>query len=544
MMSGTPVLVLREGATREEGKDAQHENIAAATAISKTLRTTLGPRGMDKMLVNASGTVTITNDGATIVREMSVQHPAAKMVVEVAKTQDQECGDGTKTSVILTGTFLHKAEELLEDHVHSTRIASGYRIANAKALESLDRMATEVTEKDSEILKRVAMTSMISKGVSADREHLAEITVRAVLSVLQRTQGKVICDRGEIQLVKRQGGNVRDSQVIDGLILEQAPTHPAMPTEVQGARIALLDVPMQTKRTEFGSEIRVEDPTKLSAFVAEEEKILQETVGALQRAGVTVVLSQSVIDNLAAHFLAKIGIYAISNISHKEVERISKATGARLVTRIADVTAADLGSAKNVTKTKVGDTYLTFVTGCNHARSVSLLVRGGTEHVTDEVARSLDDAIATVGSSLEDGKVITGAGAAFAEVSQQLRGFAPSVGGREQLAVEAFASALEEIPLTLAENAGMDRIDTLIELRKEHASGRAQVGVDVLNGTIGDMSQTAVEPLRVARQALASATDAAAMILRIDDVIKTGAPAAEASSGMPSKNLGEGSMYG
>lgn len=544
MLSGTPVLVLREGATREEGKDAQHDNIAAATAISRTLRTTLGPRGMDKLLVNSGGGVTITNDGATILREMSVQHPAARMVVEVAKTQDQECGDGTKTSVILTGTLLHKAEQLLEDHVHSTRVASGYRVAMTKALELLERIAVPVVEGDRTTLKRVAMTSMISKGVASDREHLADITVDAVLAVVQRGPSRVTCDKADIQIVKRQGGEVKDARVIDGLILEQAPTHPAMPLEVHGGRIALLDVPIQTKRTEFGSEIRVEDPSKLGAFVAEEERMLQEMVAALQRADANVVLSQAPIDNLGQHFLAKAGIYAIPNLSHKDVEKIAKATGARLITRISDITKSDLGSVKVVSKTKVGETHLTFLTGCNQARSVSILVRGGTEHVTDEVARSLDDAIATVGCCLEDGKVVTGAGSAFAEVSRQLRGFAPSVGGREQLAVEAFADALEEIPLTLAENAGMDRIDTLIELRREHAAGHVRVGVDVLNGRIADMSQVAVEPLRVPRQALSSATDAASMILRIDDVIKTGAPASEGSPPPSNKGLGEGGMYG
>ncbi len=531
MMAGTPVILLQEGARREEGKDAQHDNIAAATAISKILRTTLGPRGMDKMLVDSSGGVTITNDGATILREMTVQHPAAKMVVEVAKTQDQECGDGTKTSVILTGTLLHKAEELLEEHVHSTQVASGYRIAMGQALTLLEKVAALISETDEVTLKRVAMTSMISKGVAADREMLADLTVRAVRGVLQSRGGASTFDRHDIQLVQRQGGDIRDTQLIDGLVLEEFPGHPAMPTVVEPARIAIVDTPMQTKRTEFGSELRVEDPTKLATFVAEEEKLLQDMVGALQRVGANVVFSQANIDNLAQHFLAQHSIYAVANLPRPEIERLGKATGARLVTRLSDIRTTDLGSAHSVSKKKVGDGYLTFVTGCLHAHAVSILIRGGTEHVADEVGRSLADAIATTGVSLEDGKIVTGAGASFIEVSQGLRAFASTVGGREQLAVEAFANALEEIPLTLAENAGMNRIDTLIELRKEHALGHAHAGVDVLNGRVADMSQIAVEPLRVPRQALSSATDAAVMLLRIDDVIKTGAPASEPSEG-------------
>ncbi len=521
MLTGTPVILLREGTERAQGRDAQKEIIRAARSIADSIRSTLGPRGSDKMLVDSLGDVVITNDGATILQKMEVQHPAAKMLVEVAKAQDQECGDGTKTSVILVGELLRRAEELMEEKVHPTIIARGYQMAAEKALEVLRSLGRPVGLADTELLRRIAMTSMISKGVSGYRANLATLAVRAVTEVIDERDGGLRFDRKNIQIVKRQGGDIPDSEVVEGHIVEQPALHPDMPKLVTNARIALIEAPIEVKKTEFTSEIRITEARQVQGFLDEEARMVQTMVDAIVRSGANVVFSQKGIDDVAAEHLAKAGVYAVRRAKRTDLELLARATGARLVARPVDIGPEDLGRSGRVEERKIGDDRLTVVTDCPHARAVTLLVRGGTQHVVDEVERSLEDAIMTVGIALEDGRIVTGAGAAEVELGLRLREFAVTVGGREQMAVEAFANALEIIPLTLAENAGMDTIDALIELRRQHKAGHLHVGVNVLEGRISRMDDVAVEPLRVGRQVVLSATEASVMLLRIDDVVSS-----------------------
>ena len=519
MLAGTPVILLREGTERAEGKDAQRDNIRAAYAISDSLRTTLGPRGMDKMLVSPSGNVVITNDGATILKEMEIQHPAGKILVEVAKTQDLECGDGTKTSVILTGELLHRAEELLDQKIHPTAITQGYQLAAEEALRILTQLGRPVHRTDVDELRRIAMTSMISKGVSGLRELLGRLAVQAVLEVIEEREGRVRFDRKNIQMVKKQGGEVRDTELLEGRIIDQEALHSAMPRRVSPARIALLEGAFEVQKTEFSSEIRITSPEQVGSFRAEEDRMLQVMVDAVIASGANVVICEKGIDDVVGEHLARAGVYAVRRAKREDLEMLAKATGARLVVRPKDLTAADLGAAKQVEERKIGDGKLTLVTGCEHARSVSLLIRGGTEHVVDEVERCFTDALSTVGIALEDGLILTGAGATAVELSLRLRSFASGVAGREQVAVRVFAEALEVIPKTLAENAGMDQIDALIDLRRRHANGELHAGVDVLGARIAPMDAVAVEPIRVSRQEIEGAVAAATMLLRIDAVI-------------------------
>jgi thermosome len=474
---------------------------------------------MDKMLVDSMGDVTITNDGATILQEMEVEHPVAKMLVEVAKTQDQECGDGTKTSVIVAGELLKRAGELVEKDIHPTLVAEGYRLAADFAVESLKDAGDEVGPQGLETLRKVAMTSMISKGVAYEREPLSRIVVDAVKSVAEKRDSGWRFDKDNVQIVKKQGGTTEDTKLVEGIIVDKEVVHSGMPKSVKGARIALADAALEIKKTEVSAEIRITEPEQIQAFLKEEERELKEIVQKVVDAGATSLFCEKGIDDLAQHYLAKAGIYAVRRVRKSDMEKLAKATGAKPVSKWSDLSKDDLGSAALVEERKIGDDRLTFVTGCNGARAVSILVRGGTEHVVDEVERSLNDALKTVGITVEDGYVVTGAGASAVELAMLLRDKASRIGGRAQLAIEAFADALDVIPRTLAENAGMDPIDTLVELRKEHKLGRATVGVDVLRGRVADMRGIAVEPIRVGRQALLSATDAAIMILRIDDVI-------------------------
>ncbi len=519
MLAGTPVILLREGTERRTGRDAQRDSLRAARAVADLIRSTLGPRGMDKMLVGATGDVVITNDGATILKEMELEHPAAKMLAEVAKAQDQECGDGTKSCVILAGELLKQAEELLDEHIHPTLITRGFQLAAEKAVGFLGEMATRVEKTDEAQLRRIAETAMFSKGVSGLREELAGLAVRAVLEVLEESGGQPRFDRSHVQIVKRQGGDILDSELLEGHILEQEPVHSGMPRAVTKARIALLEGALEARKTEFSAEIRITDPAQVDAFLAEEARLVDAMVKAVQAAGANVLFTEKGIDDVAAEHLARAGIYAVRRAKRKDLELLARASGARLVTRPEDLEAADLGSAERVEDRKIGEDHLTLVTGCPHARAVALLLRGGTEHVLAEVERSMVDAISVVGIALEDRLVTTGAGAAAIDLSLKLRDYAASVGGREQMAVERFAQALEIIPSTLAENAGMDHINTLIELRRQHKAGNTRAGVDVLHQRVADMDQVVVEPVRVGRQAIEGATEAVTMLLRIDDVI-------------------------
>ncbi len=535
-MGNAPVIILREGTKREKGKDAQFNNISAARAISDAVRSSLGPRGMDKMLVDSVGDVVITNDGVTILKEMDVQHPAAKMLVEVAKTQDAEVGDGTTTSVILAGELLKKATDLIDANVHPTIIASGYRLANDKAQEVLKNVAKKVTIKDDDLLKLIAQTAMISKQVNNAKVLFADMVVDAVKTVVDKDKdGKYTVDLKNIQTVKKAGAKMEESYIVKGLIIDKEPVQQNMPRRVEGAKIALIDAPFEVKKTEIDAKIQITDPNQLSQFIAEEERMLKDMVMKVKASGANVVFCQKGIDDLAQHFFAKEGIYACRRVKKSDMERLGRSTGANIVNKIAEIDESDLGYADTVELRKIEDEEMTFIMGVKEPKTVSVLVRGGTNHVADEVERSLVDAWSVVKVAIEDGMMVTGGGSTAMEIAMQLRDYAASVGGREQIAIEAFASAMESIPGTLAENAGLDPIDILIQMRKAHKEGKIYAGLNPYTGKIEDMMNlNVIEPYRIGKQAINSATDAAVMILRIDDVI--------ASKASPTPQVGEGGM--
>ncbi|MEM2120476.1 MAG: thermosome subunit beta [Archaeoglobaceae archaeon] len=520
VLQGTPVLILKEGTQRTVGRDAQRMNITAARIIAEAVRSTLGPKGMDKMLVDSLGDITITNDGVTILKEMDVEHPAAKMVIEVAKTQDNEVGDGTTTAVVIAGELLKKAEELLDQEIHSAVICNGYRLAASKALEVLDTIAIPISKDDIEMLKKVASTAMTGKGAEVALEKLSEIAVKAVRTIVEEVNGKFKADTENIKIEKRQGGSVEDTQLVEGIVLDKEVVHPGMPKSVKNAKILLLDSALEVKETEIDAKIRITDPEKLQKFIEQEERMLKEMVDKIASAGANVVFCQKGIDDLAQYYLAKAGILAVRRVKKSDIEKLAKATGAKILTDLREISPSDLGEAELVEERKVGDEKMVFVEGCKNPKAVTILVRGGSEHVVDEVERSLTDGIKVVKCALESGKVVAGGGAPEMELSLRLKQWAPSVGGREQLAIEAFASALEVIPRSLAENAGLDPIDIIVELRKMHEAGKVRYGVDVFKGKAEDMFECGViEPVKVKKQALAGATEVAIMILRIDDVI-------------------------
>jgi thermosome len=546
MMPGTgqtPILVLKEGTARDKGKSAQSNNIAAAKAVADAVRSTLGPRGMDKMLVDSMGDVVITNDGVTILKEIDVEHPAAKMMVEVAKTQDKECGDGTTTSVIIAGDLLKRAEELIDQNVHPTVISGGYRLAAEKACEILESIAYPVKVENKDFLLSIAKTAIMSKSASAARELLADVAVRAVTAITEEQDGRLRADIDNVQVTKKHGGGINDTTMIEGIILDKEPVHPGMPKRIENAKIALVDSALEIKKTEVDAKIQITDPTQLQAFLDEEERVLKEMVEKIKSVGANVLLCQKGIDDLAQHYLAKEKIYAVRRVKKSDMEKLAKATKGRIATKLDDLTKDDLGDAALVEERKIGDDQMTFVTGCKNPKAVSILIRGGTEHVVDELERSMHDALSVVAVSIEHGKMTTGGGSAATEIALGLRDYASSVGGREQMAIEAFANAVEIVPRTLAENAGLDPINTLIELRKAHKKGQRNAGINVFTGKIGDMKEAKVlEPMKVGTQAIQSATDTAIMILRIDDVIASkpsappsgapGAPGAGPGGGM------------
>jgi thermosome len=540
MMGQTPILILKEGTKREKGKGAQFNNITAARAIADSVRSTLGPRGMDKMLVDSMGDVVITNDGVTILKEIDVEHPAAKMLVEVAKTQDDECGDGTTTAVILAGELLKKAEALIERNVHPTVISGGFRVAAQKSKEVLEELAIKVTPDQKEILMDIARTAMISKSVSSSRDLLSAVAVDAVSAVAEKkSDGTWTVDDDNIQVVKKRGGSMDDTQMIAGIIVDKEAVHAAMPKRVEKAKIALVDSALEVKKTEIDAKIEITDPSQLHAFLDEEENMLRKMVAIVKKSGANVLFCQKGIDDLAQHFLSKEGVYAVRRVKKSDMEKLAKATGATLVTKLDDLRAGDLGTAQLVEEKKIAEDRMTFVTGCKNPKAVSVLIRGGTEHVVDEIERSLNDAVSVVAVVVEDGKIVTGGGSTAIELALRMRDYAASVGGREQMAIDAFASALEVVPTALAENAGLDPIDVLIELRKAHKSGKVHAGINVFTGKVTDMKKERVfEPLRVGKQGISSATDAAVMILRIDDVIASRSGAGGKSPQMP--DMGDG----
>jgi len=544
MMAGAqqPIIVLKEGTKRERGKGAQSNNIMAARAISDAVKSTLGPKGMDKMLVDSMGDVVVTNDGATILKEIDVEHPSAKMIVEVAKSQDEECGDGTTSAVVLTGELLKYAGELLEQNIHPTVICGGYKLASQKAVETLNKLAINIKPGDKKTLRNIAMTSMASKGASSEKDVLADVVVEAVTNIAEKIGGKTVVDLDNIQIQKKQGGGMANTEIIEGIILDKERVHEGMPKTVKNAKIALVNAAIEVKKTEVDARIQIQDPTQLQAFLDEEEGMLKKMVDKVKKSGANVLICQKGIDDIAQHYLAKEGIFSVRRAKKSDMEKLSKATGAKVVANLDGLTNKDLGHAGNVEEKKIGDDKMTFVTGCKNPKAVSILIRGTTEHVVDELERGLHDALSVVKVAIEDGRMTAGGGSAAIAIAMALRDYAPSVGGREQMAIEAFANAIEVIPKTLSENAGLDPIDMMLEIRSAHKKGKKYAGINVLAGRVDDMlKNNVIEPLRVSKQEIEASSEAATMILRIDDIIASkggGAPPAGMGGGMPPGGMG------
>src|SRR3989344_1259709 len=519
-LGGQPILILPEGSFRTMGKDAQRNNIAAAKAVADAVKTTLGPKGMDKMVVDSIGDIVITNDGVTILEEMEIEHPVAKMMVEVAKTQNEEVGDGTTTSVVLAGELLKKAEELLEQDIHPTVITRGFKIGKDEALKILEEIASPISLGDTDTLKMIALTSMSGKSVERASPHLADVVVSAVKEVARMEGSKIVVDSDDIKREKKHGGSAEDTELIKGIVIDKEVVHPAMPKKIENAKIALIDVALEVKETETDAEIRITSPEQMQAFVETEQRMLKNMVEKIAKTEANVVLCQKGIDDIAQHYMAKKGILANRRVKKSDMELLAKATGGRVVSNLEDLAGEDLGYAKLVEERKIGGESMTFVRECKNPKAVTILVRGSTDHVVDEIDRSIEDAIGAVASSLELGKIVPGAGSPEAEAANKLRKFAEKFSGREQLAIRAFADALEVIPRALAENGGLDPIDILVELRAAHDQGKVTFGVNLGNGSVADaLLMGVVEPLKVKTQAIKSAAEAAEMILRIDDVI-------------------------
>ena len=538
-----PIIVLREGTERTKGKGAQFNNIAAAKAVADAVRSTLGPKGMDKMLVDSMGDVVITNDGATILKEIDIEHPAAKMVVEVSKTQDNECGDGTTSAVVLAGELLKKAESLIEQNVHPTVIANGYKLAAEESIAILQKLGIKVNPTDDKMLRNIAITAMTGKSIVGNKDALATITVNAVKAVAEKKGKNIVVDIDNIKIEKKHGGTVADTTLIEGIILDKEKVHSRMPSSIKNAKIALIDSALEIKKTEVDAKIQITDPGQLQKFLDEEERTLKKKVDLIKKSGANVIICQKGIDDLVQHFLAKEGIFAVRRVKKSDMEKLGKATGAKLVTNLEDLRASDLGKAAMVEEQKIADSDMTFITGCKDAKSVSLLIRGATEHVVDEADRALHDALKVTAVAMEDGIALPGGGSMEIELSLALDKFGSKVGGREQLAIEAFSRATEIIPWTLAENAGLDAIDVLIKLRSEHeGKKRKTAGIDVNTGKVVDMQKAnIIEPMRVKTQAIQAASEVAIMILRIDDVIAARKGAGGPPGGMPG---GMGGMEG
>jgi len=524
--SGQPVLILKEGTSRSRGKEAQRNNIMAARVIGEAIKSTLGPRGMDKMLVDSLGDITITNDGAAILDEMDVEHPAAKMMVEIAKTQDDKVEDRTTTAVVLSGELPKKAEELLEQNIHPTLIVSGYRKAAEKAMEVLDNISEAVKVDDKETLKKVAITSMSSKGVGSAREYFADIAIEAVKQIAEKRGERWSADIDNIQIIKKKGKSLLDTGLVRGIILDKEVVHSGMPKRVENAKIALVNTALEVEKTEISAEIRIRDPTQMKAFLDKETNMLKDMVEKITKAGANVVICQKGIDDMAQHFLAKEGVLAVRRVKESDMDKLSRATGGRMATNLDDLKPEDLGHADLVEERKIGDDEMVFIEGCKDPKSVSILIRAGLQRMVDEAERAMNDALSVVADLFEKNKVVVGGGAVEAEVAKELRHYAVKIGGREQLAVEAFAESLEIIPNTLAENAGLEKIDIMVELRAAHEKPKGHLmGVDVFTGKVANMQKMGViEPLSVKEQAIKSASEAASMILRIDDVISSSKP--------------------
>jgi thermosome len=518
--SGTPVLVLKEGSSENKGRDAQRNNIFAAKLIAEIVKTSLGPRGMDKMLVDTLGDVTITNDGATILKEIDVQHPAAKMIVEISKTTDNEVGDGTTSAAVLAGSLLENAEELINRDVHPTVIVDGYQRAAEKALDNLRKIAIDVPPTDKKWLQKIARTSMASKLVSGDATQLSQIAVDALLAVSEQIGDKYKVDLDNVKVEKKPGGSTSDTKLIKGIVLDKEVVHAGMPKRVENAKIALINSPLEIEKTEFSAEIRINDPTQMKKYLDEENEMLKAMVEKIATCGANVLVCQKGIDDIAQHYLAKKGILTVRRAKESDMTKLAKATGARIVTNLDDLSEKDLGSAQLVEERKVETDKWVFVEGAKNPKAVSILVRGGSQRVVDEAERSLHDALMVVKDVIEHPSIAIGGGATEAELAHRLRQWANSLSGREQLAVQKYADSLESIPLTLAVNSGMDPIDTQVELRAKHGQDKKWWGVNCLASKCSDMEAEEVyEPTAVKEQIIRSSTEAASMILRIDDVI-------------------------
>jgi archaeal chaperonin len=528
--SGQPVLILKEGSSQSRGKEAQRNNIAAAKLISEVVKSSIGPRGMDKMLVDSLGDVTITNDGATMLKEIDVQHPAAKMLVEVSKTTDNEVGDGTTSAVVLAGALLEKAEELLDKDVHPTVIVDGYSKAARKAMEALEDIAEKVTPDNRDWLVKVAKTSMQTKLVFKEAEQLAELVVDAMLAVAEKADRGYRVDIDNVKVEKKPGGSLKDTKLIQGIVLDKEVVHSGMPKVVEKAKIALISAPFEIEKTEFDAKLNINDPSMMKKFLDEETKMLKGMVDKIVQVGATVVVCQKGIDDIAQHYLAKAGVLAVRRAKESDMAKLAKATGARVVNNFEDLSPSDLGYAAHVEERKVEEDKWVFVEGCKNPKAVTILIRGGTQRIVDEGERSLHDALMVTKDVIEKPAVVAGGGAAEAEAASQVLKWADKLSGREQLAAQKFAEALESIPIALALNAGMDPIDAQVEFRAKHATENGKwYGIEAADGKVKDMYQRQVfEPLAVKVQIIRSATEAASMILRIDDVIaagKTKAPA-------------------
>ena len=530
-----PVLVLKESALQQKGRDAQKNNIAAAKLVADLVKTSLGPRGLDKMLVDSLGDVTITNDGATILKEIDAQHPAAKMMVEVSKTIDTEVGDGTTSSVVFAGALLEKAEKLLEKDVHSTVIVDGYQAAAEKSLELLAGFAKSVKPDDQESLIKIAKTSMQSKLISEDSEPLSKLVVGAILKIAEKNGDAYSVDLDNLKVEKKSGASIQDTALIKGIVLDKEIVHSGMPTKIQNAKIALVNAALEVEKTEMSAEIRISDPSQMQMFLEEENRMLKEMVSKLHNAGTNVLICQKGIDDISQHYLAKHGILAVRRVKESDMTKLAKATGGRITTNLDDITEKDLGHADLVQQKKIETDKWVFIEGCKNPHSVTILIRGGSQRVVDEVDRSIHDSLMVVKDVIETPSIVTGGGSAEAYLAGQLNEYADSFDGREQLAVKQYAEALESIPLTIAENAGMDPIDTIISLRAKQNSGKKAAGINAKESKIGDMNSLSIlEPLVVKEQIIKSATETACMILRIDDVIAiSGGPSSGGPPGMP-----------
>jgi archaeal chaperonin len=532
-----PIIVLNEDTRREKGNDAQENNITAAISIADAIKSTLGPKGMDKMLIDSMGDVVITNDGATILKEVDIEHPAAKMIVEVAKSQDEECGDGTTTAVVLTGELLKQARNLLEKKIHPTLINKGYKLASIESIKHLKTLVKDLDDDTEKVLFDIAKTSMASKNASSEQDFLSDIVVKAIMMIATKEDSKYKVDLDNIHVVKVNGSGIKTTELLNGVVVDKERVSSDMPKSIKNAKIALLNSPIEVKKTNIEANIEIRDPNQLQAFLDEEEGMLKKLVTSIENSGANVVFCNKGVDDVAQYYLSKAGIYTVRRVSKSTMERLAKSTGGKLVNNIIELKESDLGNSELVEERKLADDKMTFVTGCKNPKSVSIILRGSTEHITDELERAMHDALSVVGVALEDGKVVAGGGAVPIDIAMHLREYAPSIGGREQMAIEAFAEALEVIPKTLAENAGMDPVDVVIGLRNEHSKGNKYHGINLHTGNIiNTLNSSIIEPYRVPYSEIEASSEAASMILRIDDIIaskKADIPQQPQGGGMP-----------